>query len=160
MQFVCLLFKLDLRNSWDYEEKNIWLTRLAGWTCKTCLSETNKKPWQARNGRKISWTNRLKSWYKNSRTNIRLLYGGKTKLTDSSIYKVEIAQFQDFMLQKQKFQFAQPSWIFLWAAWSACSITWPGYVTKRGINTHRSATISVARSRSLALLPEAKLSHP
>ena len=31
------------------------------------------------------------------------LYGGKNKLTDSSVYKVEIAQFQDLILQKQKF---------------------------------------------------------
>ena len=30
------------------------------------------------------------------------LYGGKIKLTDSSIYEFEIAQFQDLTLHKQK----------------------------------------------------------
>ena len=34
---------------------------------------------------------------------------------DSSIYLVEIAQFQDLILQKQKFYFTQPSGIFLLA---------------------------------------------
>ena len=68
-------------------------------------------------------------------------YGGKIRLIDSLKYSVLIAQYRDLILQKQKFYFAQPTGIFLLATWPRCSITWSGHVTKRGINTQRSATI-------------------
>ena len=98
MQFVYLLFKHALRNLRDYEANNIWLTRLAGWSCKTRLAKTNKGPWQAGNGRKIKQTNWLWTRYKSLQINIGWHYGDKIILTDSSIYQVEIAQFQDLNL--------------------------------------------------------------
>ena len=81
---------------------------MAGWTCGTRLGETNKRPWQAGNGGKISWTTWLQGWYESLQINIGRLYDGKIKLTDSSIYEVEIAQFQDLILQKWKILFRSP----------------------------------------------------
>ena len=73
---------------------------------------------------------------------------------DSSGYSVEIGQFHDFLLKKQKLHIAQHCGIFLLATCPPYSVTWQNLVKIPSAQPN----ISVARSRSLAYLPEGRLS--
>ena len=101
--YWCSLFIRYLNlTSETYEITKESIFDLPGWQAEVenTFGRNKQKAMAGRKRRQDKLDKLTTNWNNNLRINIGRLYGGRIKLTDSSIYEVEIAQFQDLILQK------------------------------------------------------------